>query len=847
MPSILEFLKNLGGTGTPREDAGTTVYPDRQPTDYDIGSYATSDTPIPIWGPQGPQYHQDEAADLNREQMQEQDPRDHLEQIMIQKGLDAKTRAVLLGNIAVETGGSYDHEQLQEHSISGRPSVGLFQFEPDGIGLHAPYQQYLADTQQEDSAEAQISFISDVIREDYTPGVEYIGRGNIQTVKQALTQGSLEDAVTEFSNRVLRPGVPHLERRIHAARDYWNTVDDGYNPTPEENIMTSPEVKPRDIGGNDERNFTGSPDEQAVAIARGFVQWYGNLEPVDKAAVATAPIPLVGDVVGTAADVKHFADEPSLANFGWLAAGVVVPFVGGKALKEAKDALLGNTQNTGEVVNFSQKLAELEDSKAIEATTKVKDMQVELDHQYAEMLDNFKSKYNLSDKSVEELAWDLETTSIEELMAGADYTRYLSGPTDPAEFIKDLQVLDQTVEARQGVSWDILRMEMELDERGLKLPEPEPIRRPDLPSAEIVQLERFKDLRPSSFETLHGTNMGFEVYDLTKGESLDAGWFGAGVYTTPQPEFADKFSLEYRNRPGLNQEGINEIETFRQDLIDLGEPEDIVFDEVQRFAEKVYRDPRYQSGPNTRLERVSYKKPFVVKWDGDIDSESDAKFAMIKNLQTELEDPRLTELVEYMRENHPEKFISDPVKSANKNFTRTKYDLVSYLRDIVDDDEVYADFSSMRVLGRFEDNVGKPIDELTREVLQEAYKGHSDVLEYALTPSSALYETTKGLVEKLQQAKSVLNNPPGPAPIEWNPMTVTTPEITEFLKSRGYDGVAVSNPRLQGIQDISREDMLKDLKAGNPDLFLEIMVYDPENVRSVFQSAEVVDFPGSKR
>lgn len=69
---------------------------------------------------------------------------------------------------------------------------------------------------------------------------------------------------------------------------------------------------------------------------------YGDMwdamHPMDKAALATAPIPGVGDVVGLAADARALYEEPSWTNAGMMALGAVplVPAAG--VLKRGADA-----------------------------------------------------------------------------------------------------------------------------------------------------------------------------------------------------------------------------------------------------------------------------------------------------------------------------------------------------------------------------------------------------------------------------------------------------------------------------------------------------------------------------
>lgn len=66
---------------------------------------------------------------------------------------------------------------------------------------------------------------------------------------------------------------------------------------------------------------------------------YPNLEgmsPLDKAALYTTPVPVVGDVVGAIADARAMYDDPSWMNAGMGLAGML-PFIpSGRALNLAR-------------------------------------------------------------------------------------------------------------------------------------------------------------------------------------------------------------------------------------------------------------------------------------------------------------------------------------------------------------------------------------------------------------------------------------------------------------------------------------------------------------------------------
>ena len=53
---------------------------------------------------------------------------------------------------------------------------------------------------------------------------------------------------------------------------------------------------------------------------------WNNMDTMDKAALTTSPIPILGDAVGLANDARYMAKEPSMMNAGMMAMGAI-PFV----------------------------------------------------------------------------------------------------------------------------------------------------------------------------------------------------------------------------------------------------------------------------------------------------------------------------------------------------------------------------------------------------------------------------------------------------------------------------------------------------------------------------------------
>lgn len=135
-----------------------------------------------------------------------------------------------MGNIHVETGGSFDSTQKQYRDGPGR---GLFQMEP-GSGKLDEYQIWLEKTGRGDTADNQIQFFRDTI---YDPkgirdivGRDVAGFGNARRLREVFESSDdpeeVARAVTELWEK---PGVPHLDRRQEAALSFMDseTADSG--------------------------------------------------------------------------------------------------------------------------------------------------------------------------------------------------------------------------------------------------------------------------------------------------------------------------------------------------------------------------------------------------------------------------------------------------------------------------------------------------------------------------------------------------------------------------------------------------------------------------------------------
>ena len=118
---------------------------------------------------------------------------EEIEQSLLRAGFEPDEIPALLGNIDVETGGTFDFRQI-ENTTKEQKGYGLFQF----TGGHlTSYLDYLEDTEQEDSADAQTKFVYANIYDKEPPHV--IGAGNQRKIQEAFDDGSFTDKSDVFA------------------------------------------------------------------------------------------------------------------------------------------------------------------------------------------------------------------------------------------------------------------------------------------------------------------------------------------------------------------------------------------------------------------------------------------------------------------------------------------------------------------------------------------------------------------------------------------------------------------------------------------------------------------------
>lgn len=131
-----------------------------------------------------------------------------------EKGFTNETVAGILGNIDVETGGSFAYDQQQK----GGKGYGLFQ-----LDFQKPfYEKFLEESGLEDNGSSQIDYMFETI---YGNQQDVIGRGNAAKLREAFaTETDPKEISKIFMELWEKPGVPHLDRRITSAENYYKLL-----------------------------------------------------------------------------------------------------------------------------------------------------------------------------------------------------------------------------------------------------------------------------------------------------------------------------------------------------------------------------------------------------------------------------------------------------------------------------------------------------------------------------------------------------------------------------------------------------------------------------------------------
>lgn len=150
--------------------------------------------------------------------------KESVKQLLLEKsGNNKKWTAGLMGNIDVETGGTFDYREKEKSPKKGEGGYGLFQI----TGAHQKaYWDYLKNTKKTDSAASQIDFVHDNIERNER-STQDIGSGHAKKLREIRDNpdATAEEIAAEFSDRYERPGVPHKDRRRESAKETFDVLN----------------------------------------------------------------------------------------------------------------------------------------------------------------------------------------------------------------------------------------------------------------------------------------------------------------------------------------------------------------------------------------------------------------------------------------------------------------------------------------------------------------------------------------------------------------------------------------------------------------------------------------------
>lgn len=146
---------------------------------------------------------------------------DNIDNDLKRLGYSRVARAAILGNIHVETGGTYDHQQRQDNGNG----YGLYQFDFQKKFYMENKDSYLSSNKFEDTPMNQTMFMHESINQ-LAPGKHTVDKNKIGQLQKDLQGDDVARAAISFSENYLQPGTPHIDRRRDAARTIYEVLGD---------------------------------------------------------------------------------------------------------------------------------------------------------------------------------------------------------------------------------------------------------------------------------------------------------------------------------------------------------------------------------------------------------------------------------------------------------------------------------------------------------------------------------------------------------------------------------------------------------------------------------------------
>ena len=126
-------------------------------------------------------------------------PQQEIIDLLKDKGYSDKAIAGILGNIELETKGSFDYQQEEDGEGQG---YGLFQFDPSGMLPY--YNKYLEESGMSYSAVAQIDFMDKVAKGEITyfdgeRDAPILGYGNVNKLQESFEKDDVAEIAKDFN------------------------------------------------------------------------------------------------------------------------------------------------------------------------------------------------------------------------------------------------------------------------------------------------------------------------------------------------------------------------------------------------------------------------------------------------------------------------------------------------------------------------------------------------------------------------------------------------------------------------------------------------------------------------
>ena len=139
-----------------------------------------------------------------------------IKQYLEDKGFPEKAIPAIMGNIEVETGGTFSAHTKQK----GGPAKGMFQFDPTGPMYKDYYKNYLG--KNKDNMFQQIDYFWDTT---YGDRQDIIGKGTARDLRNSFEKDEPAVIAENLVTKWFRPSKPHLDKRIAATNAFYSPVE----------------------------------------------------------------------------------------------------------------------------------------------------------------------------------------------------------------------------------------------------------------------------------------------------------------------------------------------------------------------------------------------------------------------------------------------------------------------------------------------------------------------------------------------------------------------------------------------------------------------------------------------